>query len=95
MGHAEWSCLTASKILLGLIIKFIGPNHSLVMIIDDTLERRKGRKIKAKGYYFEFFIIDIFSKFSVILLTQGRVVAEVVIFFLNCSLRPCDSVFLR
>ena len=51
LSHAKWSSLMASKILLGLIIKFVGKLTPLVMIIDETLERRKGKKIKAKGCY--------------------------------------------
>jgi hypothetical protein len=51
LSHAKWSSLMASRILLGLIVKFIGTLTPLVMIIDETLERRKGKKIKAKGYY--------------------------------------------
>jgi len=51
LSHAKWSSLMASKILLGLIIKFVGKQTPLVMIIDETLERRKGKKIKAKGCY--------------------------------------------
>lgn len=51
LSHAKWSSLIASKILLGLLIKLVGAQGPLVMIIDETLERRKGKKIKAKGYY--------------------------------------------
>jgi DDE superfamily endonuclease len=51
LSHAKWSSLMASRILLGLIIKVAGTLSPLVMVIDDTLERRKGKKIKAKGYY--------------------------------------------
>lgn len=51
LSHAKWSSLMASKILLGLIIKYIGTLIPLVFIVDETLERRKGKKIKAKGYY--------------------------------------------
>lgn len=51
LSHAKWSSLMASRILLGLIVKVVGTSSPLVMAIDDTLERRKGKKIKAKGYY--------------------------------------------
>lgn len=51
LSHAKWSSLMASKILLGLLVKFVGTQSPLVMVIDETLERRKGKKIKAKGYY--------------------------------------------
>ena len=51
LSHAKWSSLMAARILLGLIVKFVGTLIPLVMVIDETLERRKGKKIKAKGYY--------------------------------------------
>ena len=51
LSYAKWSSLMASKILLGLIIKFVGAQSHIVMAIDETLERRKGKRIKAKGYY--------------------------------------------
>jgi hypothetical protein len=51
LSHAKWSSLTASRILLGLIVKFCGAFTPLTLAIDETLERRKGKKIKAKGYY--------------------------------------------
>lgn len=51
LSHAKWSCLMASKILLGLLINFIGITGPFVLVVDETLERRKGKRIKAKGYY--------------------------------------------
>lgn len=51
LSHAKWSSLMASRILLGLIIKFIGASSAIVMVIDETVERRKGKQIKAKGCY--------------------------------------------
>jgi hypothetical protein len=43
--------LIASKILLKLLLDMIGTENLLVLFIDETLERRKGPMIKAKGYY--------------------------------------------
>ena len=51
LSHAKWSSLMASRILLGLIVSFVGAHQPLFLVIDETLERRKGKKIKAKGYY--------------------------------------------
>lgn len=51
LNRVNWSLLAASKILLHLILRVTGRDNPLVMFIDETLERRKGRKIKAKGYY--------------------------------------------
>lgn len=51
LNRVEWSPLSAARILLGLLVRTTGRNTPLVMFIDETLERRKGPKIKAKGYY--------------------------------------------
>lgn len=51
LNRVEWSLLSASRILLSLIVAMTGNNVPLVLFIDETLERRKGRKIKAKGHY--------------------------------------------
>jgi len=51
LNRTEWSLLAASKILLNLILGVTGGGSPLVLFIDETLERRKGSKIKAKGYY--------------------------------------------
>jgi len=46
-----WSGLQASKILSGLLIRLIPVSFPVIIGIDDTIERRKGKKIKAKGCY--------------------------------------------
>jgi len=51
LNRARWSGLQASKILLGLLIKLIPESCPVIIGIDDTIERRKGKKIKAKGCY--------------------------------------------
>lgn len=51
LNRVQWSTLSGSKILLDLLLKVFGTNKPLVMFVDETLERRKGPKIKAKGYY--------------------------------------------
>ncbi len=51
LNRVKWSPLLASKILLSLILKVTGTDKPLVFFIDETLERRRGAKIKAKGYY--------------------------------------------
>ena len=51
LNRIRWSPLRASKILLEMILKeFIG-NQPVRIIIDETLERRRGKKIDAKGIY--------------------------------------------
>ena len=52
LNRAKWSALDASRILLGLIVLvFVGVGVPLVIGADETLERRKGDKIKAKGVF--------------------------------------------
>jgi hypothetical protein len=51
LNRANWSALTASRILLRLLVTAFAPNGELVLGIDDTIERRRGEKIKAKGIY--------------------------------------------
>lgn len=51
LNRVNWSLLSASRILLNLIVSITGSGNPLVLFIDETLERRKGPKIKAKGYY--------------------------------------------
>ncbi len=52
LNRAKWSALDASRILLGLIVcVFVGMGAPLVMGADETLERRKGKEIKAKGVF--------------------------------------------
>jgi hypothetical protein len=51
LNRVDWSLLSAAKILLNSIVRIIGEDKSITLFIDETLERRKGPKIKAKGYY--------------------------------------------
>jgi hypothetical protein len=43
--------MEASRILLGLLVEVFVPQGPLVFGIDETLERRYGKKISAKGVY--------------------------------------------
>lgn len=51
LNRAVWSSRQASRILLNQIIAVFAPSGVLVMGIDDTIERRKGKRIAAKGIY--------------------------------------------
>ena len=52
LSRASWSSREASRVLLGLLVKAFVPEGSpLVVGIDETLERRWGKKIAAKGVY--------------------------------------------
>jgi predicted hydrolase (HD superfamily) len=52
LSHASWSSVMASRVLLGLLVEmFVADGDPLVVGIDETLERRWGKKISAKGVY--------------------------------------------
>jgi hypothetical protein len=51
LNRASWSSLGVGKILLGLLIEEFEGGGPLILGADETLERRQGRKIKAKGYF--------------------------------------------
>jgi hypothetical protein len=52
LNRASWSSREASHVLLGLLVKtFLPEGDPLVVGIDETLERRWGKKIAAKGIY--------------------------------------------
>ena len=51
LNRARWSSLTVARVLLGLVVETFVATGPVVIGIDDTLERRRGAKIKAKGIY--------------------------------------------
>jgi hypothetical protein len=51
LSHARWSGLAAGRALLALLVAAFVPDGPLVFGVDETLERRRGRKIAAKGLY--------------------------------------------
>jgi hypothetical protein len=51
LNRAIWSSLQASHILLGLLISTFALSGPIILGLDDTIERRRGAKIKAKGIY--------------------------------------------
>lgn len=51
LNRASWSPFKASQMLLGLVLKAFDGGGVLVFGLDETLERRWGKKIKAKGIY--------------------------------------------
>ena len=51
LNRAAWSPKAASCVLLRLLIDAFVPNGPVVLGIDDTIERRRGRRITAKGIY--------------------------------------------
>ncbi len=51
LSRASWNCLQVSRILLKLLIKAFDLTGEIVIGFDDTVERRRGKRIKAKGIY--------------------------------------------
>src|SRR3954468_12044512 len=51
LNRDAWSCLAAGQILLGLIVAVIPRDWPIALAADDTIERRSGRRIKARGCY--------------------------------------------
>ena len=49
LNRARWSSLNASRILLGLLLGTFVPEGPVVRGLDETLERRRGDQISAKG----------------------------------------------
>ena len=52
LSRAVWSSLALSRILLGLLVTLLlSADSPLPIVIDETLERRQGAKIRAKGVF--------------------------------------------
>jgi len=51
LNRAHWSGRQASRLLLGLLVRRFVPAGPIVLGIDDTIERRRGKRISAKGIY--------------------------------------------
>lgn len=51
LARARWSSLQAAKILLRLLVRAFSVSDEMVIGFDDHLERRRGKRIKAKGIY--------------------------------------------
>jgi hypothetical protein len=51
LARARWNCLAVSRRLLNLLIKSFDLSGEIVIGFDDTVERRGGKQIKAKGIY--------------------------------------------
>ena len=51
LNRARWSSRLASQILFSLLVATFAAHAPLVVGIDETLERRRGRKINAAGIY--------------------------------------------
>ncbi len=51
LNRAAWSCWEVSRVLLQLLVGTFAASGPVIIGIDDTIERRWGAKIKARGIY--------------------------------------------
>src|ERR687886_1411495 len=51
LNRAAWSGLAAARVLLGLLLEAFVPKGPVILGLDDTIERRRGKRIAAKGIY--------------------------------------------
>jgi hypothetical protein len=51
LSRDRWSGLAAGRVLLQLLVAAFAPTGPLVFGIDETIERRRGKRIAAKGIY--------------------------------------------
>ncbi len=51
LNRARWSSMAVARVLPGLVVDTFVPIGPVIIGLDDTLERRRGEKIKAKGIY--------------------------------------------
>lgn len=52
LNRARWSSLQLSEVLARLLVAtFLGPDDPVIVGMDETIERRRGAKIAAKGIY--------------------------------------------
>jgi len=87
LNRAAWCPRAASCTLLGLLVAALAPKGLLVLGIDDTIERRRGKRIAAKGIYRDTvrFSHGHFTQGEQIALNQPQRVSEK-------SLCGCDTV---
>jgi len=51
LNRAVWHACFGSKVLLGLLIPLLPAGLPIALLVDETIERRKGEKIKNKGVF--------------------------------------------
>ena len=51
LNRSKWSPLQGARILLLRLLSLVEKDAPIVLTVDETVERRKGKKIKSKGYY--------------------------------------------
>ena len=91
LNRDSWSPLAAAKILLGLIVAILPGDAPILLVADDTIERRNGPRIQAKGCYRD----PVRSSHSHVVLCFGlKWVAMMVLIPVPWSKRPWALPFL-
>jgi len=49
LNRARWSSLAVAQVLLELVVRTFAPTGAVVIGLDDTLERRRGRSLRPKA----------------------------------------------
>jgi len=53
LNRARWSARQAAQVLLGLLVAAFVPSGPVIVGLDDTIERRRGRKLTARAIYYD------------------------------------------
>lgn len=51
LRRSKWSGTTGAKILLGLLLALLPDNFPIIVAVDETPERQRGRKTNTKGMF--------------------------------------------
>ena len=51
LNRARWSARQAAQVLLGLLVEAFVPAGPVIVGLDETIERRRGRKLTARAIY--------------------------------------------
>jgi hypothetical protein len=51
LNRARWSARQAAGVLLGLLVEAFVPSGPVLLGLDDTVERRRGRRLTARAIY--------------------------------------------
>jgi hypothetical protein len=53
LNRARWSARQAAQVLLKLLVEAFVPEGPVILGLDDTIERRRGRKLTARAIYYD------------------------------------------
>jgi DDE superfamily endonuclease len=53
LNRAHWSARQAAQVLLKLLVEAFVPAGPVILGLDDTIERRRGRKLSARAIYYD------------------------------------------